>query len=167
VILWLRNRQLSYRFMRRWIPLSLAALVTYFLYPAAPPWWASQHGYLSEHVYRLSSNGFSALGLHSAGNTLNALQADQSNLVAAMPSLHTAYALMAVAFFMPMVRKRWWPILLLYPLAMTFTLVYSGEHYIADVLVGWGYVGLTFIAAHYAERWWARRRASALSSTGD
>jgi membrane-associated phospholipid phosphatase len=167
VILWLRNRQLSYRFMRRWIPLSLAALVTYFLYPAAPPWWASQYGYLSEHVYRLSSNGFSALGLHSAGNTLNALQADQSNLVAAMPSLHTAYALMAVAFFMPMVRKRWWPILLLYPLAMTFTLVYSGEHYIADVLVGWGYVGLTFIAAHYAERWWARRRASALSSTGD
>jgi membrane-associated phospholipid phosphatase len=167
VILWMRNRQLSYRFMRRWITLTLAGLATYFLYPATPPWLASQNGDLAEHVYRISSNGFSALGLHSAGNTLNALQADQSNPVAAMPSLHTAYALMAVAFFLPMVRKRWWPVLLLYPLAMTFTLVYSGEHYIADVLVGWAYVGLTFIAVHYAERWWTRRRESALSSTGD
>jgi membrane-associated phospholipid phosphatase len=167
VILWMRNRQLSYRFMRRWITLTLAGLATYFLYPATPPWMASQDGDLAEHVYRLSSNGFGALGLHSAGNTLNALQADQSNPVAAMPSLHSAYALMAVAFFLPMVPKRWWPVLLLYPLAMTFTLVYSGEHYIADVLAGWTYVGLTFIAVHYAERWWTRRRESALSSTGD
>ena len=158
VVLWLRNRGLSYRFMRRWITLSLAGLVTYFLYPAAPPWWAWENGYLPEPVVRISSNGFEAIGLHSAGNTLNALQADQSNPVAAMPSLHTAYAMMAVAFFLPMVAKRWWPLLLAYPLAMTFTLVYTGEHYVADVLVGWLYVGGVFAGVGYAERWWARRR---------
>ncbi|WP_433307783.1 phosphatase PAP2 family protein [Actinoplanes sp. CA-030573] len=165
VVLWVRNRKLSYRFMRRWITLSLAGLATYFLYPAAPPWWAWEHGYLTEQVYRISSNGFAAIGLHSAGNTLNGLQADQSNPVAAMPSLHTAYAMMAVAFFLPMVRKRWWPLLLAYPLAMTFTLVYTGEHYVADVLVGWLYVALTFLAVGLAERRSARRRA--LSSPGD
>ena len=157
VVLWVRNRALSYRFMRRWITLSLAGLITYFLYPAAPPWWAAEHGALAEPVARISSNGFTAIGLHSAGNTLNALQADQSNPVAAMPSLHTAYAMMAVAFFLPMVGKRWWPLLLAYPLAMTFTLVYTGEHYVADVLVGWLYVGLTFLVVGLAERWWARR----------
>jgi hypothetical protein len=157
VILWVRNRGLSYRFIRRWIFLSMAGLITYFLYPAAPPWWASERGYLGDHVARFSSRGFDVLGLHSAGNTLNGLQADQSNPVAAMPSLHTAYALMAVAFFLPMVRKRWWPVLLAYPLAMTFTLVYTGEHYVADVLVGWLYVGLTFLVVGLAERWWARR----------
>lgn len=158
VVLWVRNRALSYRFMRRWIALSMAGLATYFLYPAAPPWWAWEHGWLSEPVQRISSNGFAAIGLHSAGNSLNALQADQSNLVAAMPSLHTAYAMMAVAFFLPMVRKRWWPLLLAYPLAMTFTLVYTGEHYVADVLVGWLYVALTFLLVGLGERWWARRR---------
>ena len=41
-------------------------------------------------------------------------------------------------------RRRWWPLLLCYPLAMTFTLVYAGEHYVIDVLVGWVYVGLAF-----------------------
>jgi membrane-associated phospholipid phosphatase len=160
VILWLRNRRLSYRFMRRWVVLSVAGLITYFLYPAAPPWWAAEKGYLTEPIARISTDGWSALGLHSAGNSLNALQVEQSNLVAAMPSLHTAYALMAVAFFLPMVRRRWWPVLLAYPLAMTFTLVYTGEHYVADVLVGWLYVALTFILVGLGERWWERRRAA-------
>jgi PAP2 superfamily protein len=159
VVLWVRNRYASYRFMRRWLTLSVAGLITYFLYPAAPPWWASKYGFLPDQVWRISSTGLDAIGLHSAGNTLNALQADQSNPVAAMPSLHTAYAMMAVAFFLPMVRKRWWPLLLAYPLAMTFTLVYTGEHYVADVLVGWLYVGATFLAVGFGERWWARRRA--------
>jgi membrane-associated phospholipid phosphatase len=156
VILWLRDRFQWARYMRRWFTLSVAGLITYFLYPAAPPWWAAEKGYLTEPVARISTDGWSALGLHSAGNTLNALQADQSNPVAAMPSLHTAYALMAVAFFLPVVRKRWWPLLLAYPLAMTFTLVYSGEHYVIDVLVGWLYVAATFFLVGLAERLWRR-----------
>ena len=157
VVLWLRNRRLSYRFMRRWITLSLAGLVTYFLYPAAPPWWAYKYGYLPEQVTRISTNGWDAIGLHGAGNTLNALQVDASNPVAAMPSLHTAWAMMAVAFFLPVVRRRWWPLLLAYPLAMTFTLVYTGEHYVVDVLVGWAYVAAVFLVVGLGERWWSNR----------
>jgi membrane-associated phospholipid phosphatase len=162
VILWLRNRSVSYRFMRRWIVLSVAGLITYFLYPAAPPWYAAKYHYLADPVARLSTDGWSALGLHSAGNTLNALQADQSNLVAAMPSLHTAYAMMAVAFFLPMVRRRWWPLLLAYPLAMTFTLVYTGEHYVIDVLVGWLYVAAIYFFIGRAEKWWTVRKEGQL-----
>jgi membrane-associated phospholipid phosphatase len=156
VILWLRSRPQWARYMRRWFTLSVAGLVTYFLYPAAPPWWASLHGYLPDPVARISTAGWNAVGLHSAGNTLNALQVEASNPVAAMPSLHTAYAMMAVAFFLPVVRKRWWPLLLAYPLAMTFTLVYSGEHYVIDVLVGWLYVAATFLLVGMAERRWSK-----------
>jgi len=97
--------------------------------------------------------------LHGAGNTLNALQVEAANPVAAMPSLHTAYAMMAVAFFLPVVRRRWWPLLLAYPLAMTFTLVYSGEHYVIDVLVGWVYVAVTFLVVGAAERLWVKLSA--------
>jgi membrane-associated phospholipid phosphatase len=153
VILWVRDRFQWARYMRRWFTLSLAGLITYFLYPAAPPWWAFQHGYLTEPVARISTAGWNLIGLHSAGNTLNALQVEAANPVAAMPSLHTAYAMMAVAFFLPAVRRRWWPLLLAYPLAMTFTLVYSGEHYVIDVLVGWLYVAATFAAVGAGERW--------------
>jgi membrane-associated phospholipid phosphatase len=158
VVLWLRERARWAAFMRRWFALSLAGLITYVVYPAAPPWWAGKFGLLPE-VARISTRGWRAIGLHGAGNVLNAGQL-ASNPVAAMPSLHTAFALLAVAFFLDRVRRRWWPVLALYPLAMTATLVYCGEHYVIDVLVGWVYVVLVFVVVGLAERWWrARRRA--------
>ncbi len=158
VVLWMRSRPQWARFMRRWFTLCVFGLITYFLYPAAPPWWAAEpeHGSLIEAT-RISTNGWDAIGLHGAGNTLNALQVEASNPVAAMPSLHTAFAFMAVVFFLPMVRRRWWPLLLAYPLAMTFTLVYTAEHWVIDVLVGWAYVGLVFVVVGFAERRWRSR----------
>ena len=156
-VLWLRNRDRWGAYMRRWGFLCAAGLVTYFLYPAAPPWWAAQNGLLTE-VARISTRGWKAFGMHGAGNLLNAGQI-ASNPVAAMPSLHTAFALFVVLFFLTSTRRRWWPLLLAYPLAMTFTLVYCGEHYVIDVLVGWAYVGMTFLIVGLAERGWAAYRA--------
>ncbi|WP_433529002.1 phosphatase PAP2 family protein [Micromonospora sp. CA-263727] len=156
-VLWMRERSRWAAFMRRWFFLCATGLITYFLYPAAPPWWAAQNGLLEE-VARISTRGWKAFGMHGAGNLLNAGQL-ASNPVAAMPSLHTAFALFVVLFFLRSVRRRWWPLLLAYPLAMTFTLVYSGEHYVIDVLVGWAYVGMTFLAVGWAERWWAGRKS--------
>jgi membrane-associated phospholipid phosphatase len=153
MVLWLRDRARWAAFMRRWIALSAAGLVTYFAYPAAPPWWAAQYGLISS-VGRITTRGWDAIGLHGAGNVLNAAQLDASNPVAAMPSLHTAFALMVVVFFAPSMRRRWWPLLATYPLAMTFTLVYGGEHWLIDVLVGWVYVVGVLLLIRSAERWW-------------
>ena len=76
-----------------------------------------------------------------------------------MSALPTAFALFVVLFFMGATRKKKRAVA--YPLVMTFTLVYSGEHYMIDVLVGWAYVGMTFLVVGLAERWWAARRAQA------
>jgi membrane-associated phospholipid phosphatase len=159
LVLWLRDRTRWARFMRRWIALSVAGVATYFAYPAVPPWLAAQYG-MPFDVGRISTRGWSAIGLHGAGNALSAAQLDASNLVAAMPSLHSAFALLAVSFFAPAVRRRWWPLLAAYPLAMTFTLLYGGEHWFIDVLVGWTYVVVTLAVVTGAERWWTRRRLS-------
>ncbi|WP_229069126.1 phosphatase PAP2 family protein [Actinoplanes sp. DH11] len=156
VVLWMRSRPRWARFMRRWFLLSVFGLITYFAYPAAPPWWADQYRGLVEAT-RISTNGWKAIGLEGAGNTLNALQVETANDVAAMPSLHTAFAFMAVVFFLPAVRRRWWPLLLMYPLSMTFTLVYTAEHWVIDVLVGWAYVGFVFLIGGIGERWWTRQ----------
>jgi hypothetical protein len=156
-VLWVRDRRRWAAFTRRWFFLFAIGLATYFAYPAAPPWWAARVGLL-EPVARISTRGWTALGQHSAGNMLNVLQAGAANPVAAMPSLHSAFALMVAVFFLPLVRRRWWPLLLCYPLAMTFTLVYTGEHYLADVFVGWAYVGITFAVVGGAERLWHRYR---------
>jgi membrane-associated phospholipid phosphatase len=153
MVLWLRNRPRWAAFMRRWIALSAAGLATYFAYPAAPPWWAAQYGLISP-VGRISTRGWDDIGLHGAGNVLNAAQFDTSNQVAAMPSLHTAFALLVVVFFAQGVPRRWWPVLAAYPLAMTFTLLYTGEHWAIDILVGWIYVIGVLLLVGGAERWW-------------
>ena len=58
------------------------------------------------------------------------------NTVAAMPSLHAAFPLMLLLFFWS--AGRWVRLGLgLYTLAMAFTLVYGGEHFVADILAGW------------------------------
>jgi hypothetical protein len=165
VVLWLRDRARWAAFMRRWAFLCVAGRATYFLYPAAPPWWAAQYGLIGD-VARISTRGWKEFGMHGAGNVLNAGQL-ASNPVAAMPSLHSGWALLVVAFFLGSTRRRWWPLLLAYPLAMTFTLIYSGEHYVIDVLVGWSYVGITFLVVGLAERWWAARRGRAPSPDPD
>lgn len=155
--LWLLRRRYWASFMRRWLFLTAAGLVTYFAYPAAPPWWASTYGYLDDHIERISARGWAAIGMDSSGVLLGQGQA-LANPVAAMPSLHSAFAMFLPLFFLPKVPKRWWPLLLAYPLAMTFTVVYCGEHYVVDVLAGWCYVLATMVAVDLAERWWTSHR---------
>jgi hypothetical protein len=163
VVLWLRNRARWAAYLRRFILLCAIGLATYFAYPAAPPWWAAKYG-LIQPVDRISTRGWREIGLHGAGNMLNAGQV-ASNQVAAMPSLHAAWSLFVVLFFFPVIRRRWWPLLLAYPLAMTFTLVYSGEHYVIDMMAGWLAVGVTYLLMGMAERWWAAMRSAETAGT--
>lgn len=143
LLLWLTDRGQWARFSRRIIALSVLGLTGYLVFPAAPPWLAAQSGQLAGPVARLSGRGWDAIGLHTAGHALERGQAF-ANPVAAMPSLHGAFALLVVAFWLPRTRRRWWPLLLSYPVLMGVTLVYTGEHYVVDILAGWLAVGVAF-----------------------
>jgi membrane-associated phospholipid phosphatase len=139
VILWIRNRPRFLIWMRMVIVLAVAGVATYFVYPMAPPWLADAGGvFPGPAVGRYSSEGFDLIGLHMVGGLVSQGQY-LVNPVAAMPSLHTAYATLAAGFFWW--GKSWWEKTLLacYPLAMGFTLVYGGEHYVVDEIVGAGY----------------------------
>ncbi|MGA8114641.1 MAG: phosphatase PAP2 family protein, partial [Actinocatenispora sp.] len=155
-VLWIRNRAQWAAFMRRWMLLTFAGVTTYILYPAAPPWWAAKYG-LTEPIARISSRGWNAIGLHGAGNMLNAAQLG-ANPVAAMPSLHFAFTFCIALFFATRVRKRWIPLLALYPLAMAFTLSYTGEHHVTDMIAGAMYVLGSFALVTAAEHGWRRFR---------
>ena len=41
---------------------------------------------------------------------------------------------------------------------MGITLVYTGEHYVIDIFLGWIYAVAVWFAVVWAERAWARRR---------
>ena len=80
-------------------------------------------------------------------------------------SLHAAFPVLILLFFWGGARW-WWRILLVaYPLAMAFTLVYGGEHYVTDVLAGWIYAVVVYGAVLAIERALARRRGRTVPAT--
>lgn len=139
LVLWVTNRERFRVWMRMVVALAVAGVTTYFLYPLVPPWMASSGGaFPGPTVGRYTTDGFDAMGMHLVGVALDQGQY-LANPVAAMPSLHVAYATLAVGFFWW--DKTWWQrvLLALYPVAMCFSLVYGGEHYVTDELAGAAY----------------------------
>ncbi len=178
-VLWIRSRKLWAAFMRRFIALDVLGLSIYVLYPMAPPWYAAEHGYLgaapriegchandaASVAPRITDCGWDAIGLHSAGRLVTRGQG-VVNPVAAMPSLHSAFALFIALFFILRIRKLWTLLLLLYPLAMGWVLVYFSEHYLIDILAGWAVAVVVFVVVGLAERWWRGRRERSGDSAG-
>jgi hypothetical protein len=158
--LWLRDRVRWVGYVQLVLALSAAGLVTYVLYPAAPPWLASRDGVI-EHVDRISSSGWAVLGLPRAGALLHSSQG-QVNPVAAVPSLHTAFAVLTCLALLPPARHLWQRVVLVsYAVGMPVVLVWSGEHYVLDTLLGALYAAAVWVVVPRAVRLLRRRRTPA------
>jgi PAP2 superfamily len=147
--LWARDRLEFVRFSRRIVTVSAAGLATYIAFPAAPPWMAANMGLL-HGVVRTTSAGWQVIG----GRTVEWFDEGQAtvNLVAAVPSLHSAFTMLVALFLWPRTRRWLRPLLVLYPLGMGLTLMATGEHYFFDVLLGWIYAGTVMGAWSWCER---------------
>jgi PAP2 superfamily len=89
-----------------------------------------------DFVERISTRGWGTLHLDSARSLIDEGQASV-NEVAAIPSLHAALTVLTCVFLWRRVQRRWRPVLAIYPLIMAFSLVYSAEHYVIDIMLGW------------------------------
>lgn len=94
------------------------------------------HAGAAPWIERLSGRGWGALHVPVAGQLLNEGQRTV-DLVAAMPSLHAGCTLLFVLFMWRRAQVWWRPLLVAYPLLMAFSLIYSAEHYLVDILAGW------------------------------
>jgi membrane-associated phospholipid phosphatase len=155
-VLWKIDRGRFRRFVVMVSALSFAGLLTYALYPAAAPWMAARDHFI-DPVTRIIPQVWQALGLHSAGSLVETGY-KYANDVAAVPSLHAAFSLLVAITLWP--RKHKWlrPVVALYPLLMGLSLVFAGEHYVSDILLGWMYTAVTALVLAKALRWWQARR---------
>jgi membrane-associated phospholipid phosphatase len=166
-VLWKTN----YRQFRRYVPLfvglTFIGYITYVLYPAMPPWMASQFGHLPPTT-RIIDQVWKHLHL-GLGVSLFAGGSKFDNNVAAMPSLHGAYPMLICLFFWKSSSRRKRVLLAAYPICMAFSLVYTGEHFVIDIFVGWIYAAATFyFGSKLLDRWEARRvRKRQERSTGE
>ncbi|OHU05858.1 inositol phosphorylceramide synthase [Mycobacterium syngnathidarum] len=113
-------------------------------------------------IERIVTRGWGKLNLHSATALIDQGQASV-NLVAAIPSLHAGLTAAVAVFLWSRVNRGWRPFLVAYPLIMAFTLVYTAEHYVIDILLGWALAGVVMFALG---RYEARRSAQA-DESGD
>jgi PAP2 superfamily len=144
-ILWKYAHERFRRYSALLIGLTFAALATYALYPALPPWLAAQNGYIAPTA-KIIDEMWTHIGIANGSSVFSAT-GHFADPVAAMPSLHSAYPMLLVLFFWKSAR-RWRWLLALYPIAMALTLVYTGEHFVIDVLLGWLYAVTVFVAGN-------------------
>lgn len=98
------------------------------------------HAGAANFVERISVRGWSVLHLDAARSLINEGQAGV-NLVAAIPSVHAALTAMVALLLWRRIRPAWRPVLVAYVLVMAFALVYSAEHYLCDIVLGWALAG--------------------------
>ena len=154
-VLWTFLHEKFARYAAMVCVLALTGFATYVLYPAVPPWMASDDGAIG-HTTRTVSVIWRQIPIAHFSSLFENGQ-HYANNVAAMPSLHASYALLATLVLWKLV-PRWARIpLALYPLAMAFALIYTGEHYVVDCIAGWVYALFAYgVVTAFAERRAAR-----------
>jgi membrane-associated phospholipid phosphatase len=151
VFLRIHNRTSWLHYVRRFTLTLGISVFIFIIFPAAPPWMASQKGFLPS-IQRITGHGWSELHLKTVSRTLDR-GAGVLNAVAPMPSLHAGMALL-IALWFSRNCQLWIRITALtYPMAMLTALVYFGEHYIVDGLAGWVIVLIVWFITN---KWEAR-----------
>ena len=71
-----------------------------------------------------------------------------------MPSLHAGLSILVATYLITRLRSPWRWLMVLYPVAMSFMLVYYAEHYVIDIIAG----GVCVVVVMAGWTTWERRR---------
>mgnify|MGYP000009428676 CR=1 FL=1 len=131
------RRSLYLRFAMVFLLVNLIGFAGYYIHPAAPPWYAMNYGFEPD----LSTPG-NVAGLGRFDELLGitvfeGIYGRNANVFAAVPSLHAAYMVVALAYAVMGLCRRW--IIAVFAFIMVgiwWTAVYSGHHYLIDVSLG-------------------------------
>lgn len=149
IIVWKTREQQYWRYITAFVSISFFAFFVFLLFPAAPPWLASDQ-HVIEPITRVSSSVWASLGINDFPTLYNKLAA---NPVAAVPSLHAAYATLFAFFVINFYSFRWRFIVVIYPLLIYTGTIYQGEHYFFDELVG----AILGAAGYYTSPWLSKK----------
>lgn len=143
--LWLKGRRPAFTaLMCSLLGVLVLGEITFILAPTAPPWLAAERGYLPEVHHLLKQ---SLAGMHLSGIAKIDGDPRHYNIVAALPSLHAAFPLVSLLVARRFALPRWLQGALAVQLVgVAFAIVYTGEHYLVDVLGGLLYGFVVFRA---------------------
>lgn len=129
---------------------NLIGFAGYYIHPAAPPWYVAIHGF--DPIMDTGGNvaGLARFQEITGWHVFDGLYARNSNVFAAVPSLHSAYVLVALLYSFRASTPAWMRVALaVIAVGIWFTAVYSFHHYLIDVLLGIGVTLLGWAALEY------------------
>jgi membrane-associated phospholipid phosphatase len=148
VFLYVRYNR-SFYFVRNMLMIAMVlALIGYTIFPTAPPRFLPEWGFVD------SVSDFAKVRLelaHNAGGATTTL----TNIYAAVPSMHVAFALLIAWPLARLVRPRALRVLwALYPFVIAFVIIATANHFLLDAVLG----ALTAATSAYCAHWLARAR---------
>jgi len=149
ILIWKTRDKYFWQVMNSFLVVAFACFLTFLIFPAAPPWMASNNHFI-EPITRISSHVWAVLGLHNFPSIYNKIT---PNLVAAVPSQHAAWAALFFIFIYKLYGKKWGLLAGLYPLTIFFGTVYEGEHYVFDIALGILYAIAGYFITPYIMVW--------------
>lgn len=129
---------------------NLLGFAGYYIHPAAPPWYVASYGFDFIEGTGGQTAGLGRFDALTGLGIFDTLYARNSNVFAAVPSLHSAYMLIAFIYSLRAKCPVWMRIACaVICLGIWFTAVYSSHHYIIDVLCGIGVTLLGYFLFEY------------------
>lgn len=132
-----KQRKWFVRFSWTFLVVNLLGFVGYYIHPASPPWYVMNFGF--DPVLNTPGNvaGLARFDDIVGAHVFQSIYSGNANVFAAVPSLHAAYMLVTT-FYAVISHKRWYTVALFAFICVGIwcTAVYTGHHYIIDVLLG-------------------------------
>jgi len=132
-----KKRDLFLRFALVFLFTNILGFICYYIYPAAPPWYAMEHGFNPVVTTPGNMAGLSRFDQLIGYPLFASIYGRNSNVFAAFPSLHSAYLVITLYYAMrgkcPFAMKI---VIALFMLGIWSTAVYAAHHYVIDVLAG-------------------------------
>jgi membrane-associated phospholipid phosphatase len=145
---------------RAFLAVNVMGFATYFVFPAAPPWWVTANGLGAVPVRILPGPAatirFDALlGIHLFQN----MYGNGIDVFGSYPSLHVSYPFLAVLLAFLYRELRWARVpTVLFFLLVCLSAVYLQHHYVTDVVLGIAYAAVALAGVRAFERRSAARR---------
>ena len=135
LVLWIANRTQFVRYTTALLGMSFLGFFIFLLLPTAPPWYANNAGVVHGITKLIDSTLPSYISPY-----YHALNPDA---VAAFPSLHAAYPFLAFLALRPVYPRASW-LMAAWTLAVVFSIVYLGEHWVVDAIGGIVFAALSW-----------------------
>jgi hypothetical protein len=131
------KRNWSVRFTWAFLFVNMIGFAGYYIHPAAPPWYAINYGFEPDFSMPGNVAGLARFDELIGVPVFHSIYVNNSNIYAAVPSLHAAYMLIATIYAVLSKQSRTAIGLCFFiTVGIWFTAIYSSHHYTIDVLLG-------------------------------